>query len=243
MVRDNEWFTEWFNSPFYHILYKHRDENEAQTFINRLESFLNFSKGMKVLDLGCGRGRHAVYLCQKGLNVTGIDIAQENIRYAKKFSSDTLNFRVHDMRDELWDGGYDVILNLFTSFGYFLSEEEDLKVLNNVYSALKTGGKFVIDFMNVDKIVGRLVTKQTITVEGIEFNITRTFIDGFIIKDINFVVNEKEYHFQEKVKAITHQKFLEYFSTTGFKVLNVFGNYQLDEFAQESERMIYVVEK
>src|SRR3989304_1152048 len=88
----------WFNSPYYHILYKNRDEAEARHFIDNISLSLKIKKNAKILDLGCGRGRHSVYLSQKGFDVTGIDISTQNILYAGKLSTGKVSFYVHDMR-------------------------------------------------------------------------------------------------------------------------------------------------
>ena len=92
-----EWVGEWFGSPYYHILYKNRDSNEARLFLDKLIDYLGIKKEDKILDLACGKGRHAVYLNEKGLDVTGFDICQENIRKAKDHENDRLHFHVHDM--------------------------------------------------------------------------------------------------------------------------------------------------
>ena len=76
---DKEWFKDWFNTSYYHTLYKHRDESEAHRFIDHLCAYLKVKKGSKILDLACGKGRHALHLAKKGYQTTGVDLSEESI--------------------------------------------------------------------------------------------------------------------------------------------------------------------
>ena len=75
MIKDETtWYASWFNTPYYHILYKDRDYNEAENFMFNLTEYLNVPEQGKILDLACGKGRHAIYLNKIGYNVTGVDL-------------------------------------------------------------------------------------------------------------------------------------------------------------------------
>lgn len=239
----SEWFSEWFNSPYYHILYKNRDDKEAEMFIDALSKNLDFKTNQLFLDLACGKGRHSIYLNSKGFNVLGLDIAPESIAHANKSSNEQLKFAVHDMRNSLSKfGNFDFILNLFTSFGYFENDDENLKTIQAIKNGLKPNGKLVLDFMNTHKIVKNLVNTETKIVDEITFNITRNVENGFIIKRINFTDNNQNFHFEERVNALNLQNFEYYFSNAGLKIESIFGNYSLESFDLEtSPRMIFVV--
>ena len=114
-AHDN-WFATWFNSPYYHILYKHRNLAEAAQFIDNLIGYLQPDQGTTMLDLACGRGRHSLYLCQKGYTVTGVDLSPANIRKAQTIQCGNLDFAVHDMRKVFRPGYFDYVFNFFTSF-------------------------------------------------------------------------------------------------------------------------------
>ena len=196
-----EWFQEWFSSPYWHILYKNRDRKEAQLFIDQLATHLNFLLEDCILDLACGRGRHAVYLNQRGFDVTGIDISPENIAYARHFSNERLRFVVHDMRLPFQLPPFDYILNLFTSFGYFRTKEENFQTIRALSGVLKPGGRLVIDFMNTEKVIRELLPQEVKIIDEMEFNLRKKVADGFIVKNIDFEVAGKSHHFQEQVQV------------------------------------------
>jgi len=240
-----DWFGIWFDSPFYHILYKHRDYEEARFFIDKLIGLLEIKKSGKIMDLACGKGRHSIYLSKKGFNVTGLDLSIQNIEYAKRFESENLIFFVHDMRHTWCKDEFDYVFNLFTSFGYFDTIEENQDAINAVAESLKKGGTFVLDFLNPYTVAHQLIPEEVKHIEGIEFHINKVVSDdGYIIKDIRFEHKNKPYHFQERVKAIRRVEFLQYFEHAGLQLCNLFGDYHLNEYvADKSERMIFVLKK
>lgn len=238
------WFEEWFNSPYYHILYKNRDETEAKLFIDNISLSLDIENNAKILDLGCGRGRHAIYLSQKGFDVTGIDISPQNIRYAKKFKNDKASFYVHDMRKPFKTNYFDYIMNLFTSFGYFEKDEENYLTISSAAKSLKPNGHLIIDFMNSKKVMDNLVDDETKNISGLQFDIHRFIENGFIVKQINIKDRSENYFFKERVKAITLKDFEKYFDATGFKIINLFGDYTLSKFDEKrSDRLILIGRK
>ncbi len=238
------WFEDWFNSPYYHILYQNRNDEDAENFIETLLTHLELPAKSHVLDLPCGKGRHAIFLNKKGLNVIGADLATESIAAAKVSENNELKFLVHDMRDIIADEQFDCIFNLFTSFGYFDTFEENAKVLLSANHMLKSNGKMVIDFMNTDKMIDSLNPSETKTLDGIAFDLKKKVENGRIIKDIRFSDHSQQYHYQEKVAVLRKEDFEKYFAATGFEVINLFGNYSLAPFKKTtSDRMIFILKK
>jgi SAM-dependent methyltransferase len=239
-----DWFSSWFDSPYYHILYKNRDFREAQMFVEKLAQFLDFQPQHKILDLACGKGRHAINLNQKGLEVVGADLSPESITYAQQFTNSRLRFYVHDMRQSLPENDFDFVLNLFTSFGYFESADDNLQVIQSITQGLKPQGRLVIDFLNPHKVVQTMLPFESKTVEGINFLITKQLENDFIVKTIEFTDQGKKFEFQERVKAIMPDEFLTYFAQSGLTLRHLFGNYQLENFDLiNSDRMILIAER
>ena len=82
------WYSSWFDTPFYHILYKDRDDKEAQSFMDALTYYLNISQNSTILDLACGKGRHSLYLNSIGYDVTGLDLSKQSISEPNKKKMD-----------------------------------------------------------------------------------------------------------------------------------------------------------
>ena len=235
-----QWYASWFDTPFYHILYKDRDYSEAQVFMDNLTDYLNIPTDGHILDLACGKGRHSTYLNKLGYKVTGVDLSEQSIAHAKQFENTSLKFDVHDM-SKVYPQTFDAVFNLFTSFGYFEDESCNLNTIKSIKEELNPYGFGVIDFMNVNYVIDNLVSKDQKTVEGITFNQKRSVQNGYIIKDIDFEVDGKHYEFQEQVKAFTLEDFEDLFQKANVDLLDIFGNYKLDPYHKKtSERLIMI---
>lgn len=232
------WYASWFDSPYYHILYKDRDCDEAQAFMDNLTHYLNLPEDAKILDLACGKGRHSIYLNTLGYDVTGADLSENSIAQASKSANEKLHFEVHDMRLP-FDAKFDAIFNLFTSFGYFEDDADNLTTLKAIHNSLTEYGFAVIDFMNVDFVLDNLIPEETKTVEGIDFHIKRFEKDNHIYKEISFSDKGQDFHFTEKVQALRLADFEKMMEGAGIYLLEVFGDYKLRKFYKsQSERLI-----
>ncbi len=238
------WFESWFNTKYYHILYKSRDYFEAEFFIKNLVEKINLQPEQSVLDLACGSGRHSIYLNKLGLDVVGVDLSPEMIKEAKQHENDRLHFFTHDMREPIKNCQFDAILNLFTSIGYFEDRNDNIKMLKSIHSYLKETGILVIDFLNQKKVICELVTEETKVIDGIAFNIKKEFINGFIEKSITFSDKNENFAFMEKVQALTLSDFKYYLNLAGFEIMDLAGEYNLSPFdVDNSNRLIIFAKK
>lgn len=243
MSTEQAWFASWFDTNYYHILYKNRDDSEASYFIENLFHKLNLSNET-VLDLACGKGRHSIFLNSLGLNVLGVDLSENSISLASSSSNQNLAFKVHDMREVIENKSFDVVFNLFTSFGYFDNDDDNHSVLKSVHTMLNSKGKLVIDFMNAHKVIHNLVKSETKTLEGIQFDIKRNYDGKFITKDILVLDQGKSLSYQEKVRAFLKEDFFDLLTQNGFVVNEVFGDFSLANFDETtSDRLILVASK
>ncbi|MQP52455.1 MULTISPECIES: cyclopropane-fatty-acyl-phospholipid synthase family protein [unclassified Flavobacterium] len=234
------WFASWFDTEYYHILYKERNDEEAQLLMDNLTHYLNLPEDAKILDLACGKGRHAIYLNSLDYNVTGADLSENSIAEATKFANNKLQFKVHDMR-EPFEEKYDAIFNLFTSFGYFEDDADNFKTIKAIHNSLTETGFAVIDFMNVDYVLDNLVADEIKTVDGIDFHIKRYLKDGHIYKEIEFEDKGEKFHFTEKVQALRLVDFEKIMEEAGIFLLDIFGDYKLRKFYKtQSERLIMI---
>jgi SAM-dependent methyltransferase len=208
--------------------------------MKNITTLLSLNKGTHILDLPCGKGRHAVFLNSLGYTVTGADLSENSILLAKEHKNDTLHFEVQDMRVR-FKNKYDAVFNLFTSFGYFKEDKEDLLILQNIKNGLTKGGFFVFDFLNAALVKKNLVAEERKVVDDITFHITREIANGFIVKKISFFADGKNHSYTERVKYLDLKKMTSYLEHVGFKIEHTFGDYHLNPFDSEiSNRLILV---
>jgi cyclopropane fatty-acyl-phospholipid synthase-like methyltransferase len=240
----SEWYVDWFNSSYYHLLYNNRNDEEANYFIDNLCSRLHLQPGAKIWDLACGKGRHAVALNKKGYMVTGTDLAGNSIREASAYSNPTLEFLVHDMREPFRKNYFDAVFNLFTSIGYFTDVSDNYSVFIDVAASLRSGGVFVIDFFNSHKVVATINPKYTEKRPGITFDIQKQVREGSVIKRIEFSDQGQHYFFEEKVSLLEQKDFENFAKGTGLYLANVYGNYHFEPFDEAtSDRLILIFKK
>ncbi len=232
---------DWFGTPYYALLYHHRDETEACLFIANLVRHLALRPGDRALDIGCGRGRHAVCLHEHGLDVDAFDISPQCIAAAQRHAADTLRFYVHDMRQPFATGGYRCAFNMFTSFGYFADDAENARVVASAAQALDPGGWLVLDFLNAHWIVPRLTPFSVQVIGGIRFEIRREYADGCILKTIAFEDAGRRFRFVERVKDIRLPTLERFFGEAGLRIAEVFGDYDLSPYAPDASRRVILI--
>jgi len=241
-----EWFKNWFDTAYYHELYKNRDNNEASLFIDKLVNKLNPTSNSNMLDIGCGKGRHAIQLANLGFDVTGIDLSKASIEEALKQEKDNLHFYQHDMREIFWINYFDYAFNLFTSFGYFNTKRENNNAVQSIAQSLKNGGKLVVDYLNVHFTEQNMVHQGKELINNVEYTITRwhdehKFYKKILIEDPAL---SEAIAFTEVVSKFTLADFDAMLFPHQLKIKDVFGDYQLNSFdEQKSPRLIFVAEK
>ena len=240
------WFRRWFDSTYYHKLYAHRDDREAESFMNALMKQLEPTPYSSIIDVGCGSGRHCRYLASKGFSVTGIDLAFSNIKEAKKNAGNLASFFRHDMRIPFGNKNFDYVFNFFTSFGYFKNDNEHNLVIKNMCDALKPGGILVLDYLNPVYAEKNLIPAEQREIDGIVYDITRWTDQNFIYKKI--AINDTRmpgfFEHTEKVAKFNLEHFEDMFLSNGLFVDHVFGDYHLGDFNRaQSPRMIIVATK
>lgn len=247
LTKQTYWFEEWFDSPLYGKLYANRDEQEAKKLIDLLEETLNLSGCSEILDLGCGRGRHAISLAERGYQVTAIDLSKQAIETAKKKAGEKnldIEFLLRDMRDPL-PRTFDAIINLFTTFGYFDSDRENARVLDSVVQMLEPGGMFVLDYMNSEKVKRSFQATDHGHFRDIKFEVNRYIRDDAIIKDITFagepIDGIREY--SERVKLYDLDWFRRELDRRNLQIDHVYGDYEGNPFDVENSPRLMIVSR
>lgn len=240
MGKEQAWFESWFDSNYYHLLYKHRDSAEAEAFLSALIERLEMDTSGKLLDIACGRGRHSVYFNRRGFDVTGFDISPSSIEFDRQFENERLHFHVHDMRLPFKPEAFDYAVNLFSSFGYFEEDAENQRSLQSAADCLKRGGTFVFDYANMEWVLRHGLSSSIEVHDGITFEINKAVTTDFVTKEISFKDDGKEFRFEERLKKFDADRLQKMIQATGLKILHVFGDYSLQPFEKESSKRIVI---
>ncbi|PIW69842.1 MAG: hypothetical protein COW08_05005 [Ignavibacteriales bacterium CG12_big_fil_rev_8_21_14_0_65_30_8] len=242
-----EWFESWFESQEYLTLYKHRDEKEARLLVKSILSIINIKKEAKVLDLACGAGRHSIEFAKKGFAITAVDLSKNLLDTARK-NAEALNVNIDliraDLRQFKIETKFDLVLNLFTSFGYFDTDEENFKIFKTAYNHLKEDGFFVFDYFNKIYLEKNLINESVLPFEKGKIIQKRKIVDGRVVKDIIIQKNGMENVFQESVKIYGKEELIENLKKLNFNILNIFGSFDKAEFDENlSDRIIIIAQK
>ncbi len=235
------WYHEWFNEEEYLLLYQHRDEEEANLLINLIEKEINLKLKSKVLDLCCGNGRHSILLSKRGYSVTGVDLSDNLLNIARKnaeINNLDIKFIQSDMKEINFNNEFDLTLNLFTSFGYFSTDEENENVIKNIYRALKNKSYLVIDFLNKEYLLKNIEPETVSNINNSTIIQKRKIVNNKVIKEIFIEKNNNEKYFREEVILYSLNDFEIFFKRNNIILKKVFGDYYGSEFNSHSPRLI-----
>ncbi len=236
------WYEDWFDRDEYELVYQERDDEDARRCVDLIEQVADLRPGADILDMGCGRGRHALELGRRGYKVRGIDLSAPSIEAARKLATEEdlnrVTFDVGDMRENTFDECFDGVVNLFTAFGYFEDDEDHQKVIDTFAGALRPGGSLVQDFLNAPYLCNRLVPGDAREEDGVHIEQRRWVEDGRINKEILLQKNGDAQTFRESVRLFTLEDFAAMYSHAGLKLLETYGDYDGRPYDADSPRLI-----
>lgn len=237
------WYEDWFGREEYKLVYRRRDEKEAEECIDLIERAVSPAPDARVLDVGCGRGRHARILARRGYRVTGTDLSERSLREARKRAQEdglSIDYLRKDMRETVCEDCFDGAVNLFTAFGYFQKEADHVQTLRAITAALRPGGWFVQDFLNADYVRETLVPRDSRTANGTTIEQERWIEDGRINKRIQIERKGRTKIFRESVRLFTLEDFRTLYRRVGLALEATYGDYDGRPFAPTSPRLIMV---
>jgi len=239
-----EWYKNWFNSEEYLKVYRHRDETEASELVQLVINNIEVPKVKTVLDMAAGSGRHALIFTEKGFNVTAVDLSENLLSIGKKHAENEnvkIEFVHSDIRKFNPNIKYDLILNLFTSIGYFEKDEENYFILSKAYKLLENNGYFVLDYFNKSFVENNLVPSTIDKFEGSVITQNR-FIEGErIIKEITIDNEGKINKYFESVRMFSKDELINMMEKLGFRIIKTFGDFMGNSFELESSPRIIII--
>lgn len=242
-----QWYEDWFNTKEYLEVYRHRNDAEARQLVDLIIGFTEPAEGGKVLDLACGAGRHSLLFARRGFHVTAVDLSDKLLAVAKKTAEENnvkINFIKSDIRHFSVDKKFDLVLNLFTSFGYFDSDEENFRLFTTAHNLLEDEGSFVFDYFNSKFLADNLVDKSEEKLNGSRLVQKRYIENNRVIKDIFIKENGDERHYKESVRMYGRDELVAAMENAGLRIKNILGGFNGEGFDEKkSQRIIIIARK
>jgi SAM-dependent methyltransferase len=240
-----QWYREFFDDLYLRVYQPLEAPEQVRREVDFIVKALDLPAGAKVLDLCCGQGRHSLELARRGFQVVGVDLSEALLYAARKRAESeglSVTFLHCDMREIDFADEFDAVINMFTSFGYLESEAEDEKVLGKVVQALKSGGKFLLDVVNRDRLVRDFQAREWHAAdEGWLVLEERTFDHLSGRMETRWVCVARDgvrYERLSSVRLYTTSELRTMLERAGLKVTNLFGDYDGSPYSWDSQRLI-----
>ena len=237
---------DWYESAFdreYLDLYAHRNESDAERALAFFDEHSLIKRDDVILDLCCGNGRHSLALCRRGHRVHGFDLSEDLLREFQSRSDCPISIVRGDMRHLAYrDMVFDAVVNLFTSFGYFATDEENWAVFAEVARVLRPRGRFVFDYLNAPQVVATLQERTERDLDrGFRVVERRRHEDGRIMKEVELFRDGRPVrNWRESVRLFTKSDVEAALLRTGFSIEGVFGDFDSSPHSEASPRLIFV---
>jgi len=243
----SEWFKDWFASEEYLNVYSHRNKDDAEALLKLILNNISIPPNASILDSACGNGRHSESLSKLGYNVIGFDLSKTLLQIAQKnklINNSKVKYFCSDIRNISLKKSFDVILNLFTSFGYFKSDEENFKIVEFASKNMINRGYFVFDYLNPKYVENNLIEYSEKNIDTKKIIERRKIQNGRVEKEIEIMDDKFKHRYFESVQLYSFQEILTIFKEFGFHAIKKFGNYGRDIYDENSsERMIIIFKR
>jgi SAM-dependent methyltransferase len=216
--------------------------------VDQLLELLGLIDGAKILDLGCGTGRHSLELARRGFQVTGVDRTASFLRFARDVAESEgldIEFEKADMRSFRRAEAFDCVLSLFTSFGYFEDQADNLAVLTNVYHSLNHGGSFLLDMMGKEVLARIFVERSWDEEEGVFHLQERRVTNDWSWMENRWILIKEGRQIERKVShwLYSAQEITHYLKECGFKETEVYGGLGGRPYDHSAKRLVVVARK
>lgn len=230
------------------LLFNPRRVMLAKEQVSQIETLLQIDKRARILDLCCGVGRHSLELAARGYDVTGVDRTARYIKAARQQAKErnlSARFAVGDMREYRSPDSYDVILNLFGSFGYFADASEDRAAVGNMYDSLRPGGQLLIE-TNGKEILARDFQPRDWDEEGdllmlSEKQVTQNW--GRVETRWIAIRGAERFEHRTSIHLYSAVELASLLTAAGFADVRVYGSLDGAEYDQDAQRLVVVGRK
>lgn len=219
--------------------------------VNFIERMLDIAHGSAIIDVPCGYGRHAVELAKRGYSVTGVELNRTFLAKAKENAREVgvrVRFHHGDMLKLRYKKQFDAAINIFTSLGYFETDEKDKRFFEGVHRSLKTQGRFIVDFTNRDWLVRNFKKKEQHRLPGnIMMLIEREFnpVSGKMKerRTKRLLAKESTRTTTSTLRLYAANELIAMAQSVGFVLESAFGNFDGSPLSLTSRRIILLFKK
>lgn len=239
----NEWYKDWFASEEYLDVYAHRNKSDAETLLSLIKKNISFKHGDKVLDAACGTGRFSNLFAKEGFDVTSFDLSYQLLRIANNKSNEEhlkVKYFRSDIRKVPLKSSFYLVLNMFTSFGYFNTDEENFSFIRKANKLLEENGVFIFDYLNKNYVFNNLISKSQKEINEKKIIEERRILNNRVEKKITIETKLGKKIFHESVLMYSKREIIDGFSSCGFKVHKIFGDYMGSNFNEKTSNSLLI---
>jgi SAM-dependent methyltransferase len=230
------------------VLFTEQRMDDAQEQVDQLCRLIDASDQMRVLDLCCGPGRHAVALARRGHRVTGVDRTERYLERARQRAEEAgveVDFVRGDMQTFVREHSYDLVISLFTSIGYFEDDADNRAVLANMYASLAPGGLLVLDTFGKE-LMARDWQAARVDERGRQMVIERRqLVDAWrrVRVTVTTIDEDRRSDYTYEHWVYSAGELMERLQGAGFALTQAFGCFAGSPYDEDAERLVVVARK
>ncbi|MEW6356032.1 MAG: methyltransferase domain-containing protein [Planctomycetota bacterium] len=242
------WHEALFDRFYYEFAFEKMEPSRTQKQVDFVEDAIGLKGRERILDLCCGPGRHSIELARRGYDVVGLDRSAFFLQKAREKARDAkidIRFRKGDMRRIPYRDEFDVVINMFTSFGYFEKESDNRKVIEGVARALRPGGRFLIDVMNRDFLVKHFRTRNWEEANGwvrLE-SVRMDWQQSRVTSEWVFIKGGRRRKIDLNLRVYSPHELIALLASAGLKVEKTFGGFAKEPLSPDANRLIVVARR